>query len=130
MSGISLRPYQQEAIRAVQSEWRTGLYRTLLIMPEGAGSELCIIALAYAAASRGERFLVLVHNVLCVPRYMDLISELPGRMPKNIAVMPFRTRSQREAILRIDPDSYGCIAFDEAHASTEQYMLDIIGHFG
>ena len=130
MSGISLRPYQQEAIRAVQSEWRTGHYRTLLIMPEGAGSELCIIALAYAAASRGERFLVLVHNVLCVPRYMDLISELPGRMPKNIAVMPFRTRSQREAILRIDPDSYGCIAFDEAHASTEQYMLDIIGHFG
>lgn len=130
MSGISLRPYQQEAIRAVQSEWRTGHYRTLLIMPEGTGSELCAMALAYAAASRGERLLILVHNILCVPRFMDLISELPGRMPKNIAVMPFRTRSQREAIMRTDPDSYGCIVFDEADASTEEFMLGIIGHFG
>lgn len=34
---MELRPYQQEAITAIEKEWEDGKGRTLLVLPTGCG---------------------------------------------------------------------------------------------
>ena len=37
---MQLRPYQQEARKAVQAEWAQGRKRTLLVLPTGCGKTI------------------------------------------------------------------------------------------
>ena len=37
LSKLALRPYQQEARAAVESQWEEGVRRTLMVLPTGCG---------------------------------------------------------------------------------------------
>ncbi len=59
MSGVALRPYQQEAITAVEDGLRRGVTRPLIVLPTGTGKTQIF---ASVIARRGGSALVLAHR--------------------------------------------------------------------
>lgn len=62
MSGIRLRPYQEEAIAKVRQLWSAGERHALVVLPTGCGKTATAISLVAQAASRGRRVVWLAHR--------------------------------------------------------------------
>lgn len=60
--GVELRPYQREAVEAVEREWSQGRSRTLLAMATGTGKTVVFSEVAARAVSGGGRVLALAHR--------------------------------------------------------------------
>lgn len=60
---IILRPYQREAIDAVQTAWAEGMQRPAVVLPTGAG-KTCVFSRMAAehVAAKGTRVVILVHR--------------------------------------------------------------------
>lgn len=59
---MNLRPYQDEARKAVHSEWDDGRNKTLLVLPTGTGKTVVFAKLAEDQVRAGERTLILAHR--------------------------------------------------------------------
>ena len=79
MSGVALRPYQQEAITAVEQALERGVRRPLIALPTGSGKTVVVASLI---AKRGGSALVLAHR-----------DELLRQAAAKIAVAIRRSRS-------------------------------------
>ena len=62
MTGITLRPYQLEAIEAIRAGFRRGIRRPLVSLPTGVGKTVIFSSLASRALARGNGVLVLAHR--------------------------------------------------------------------
>ena len=62
MAAMELRPYQREAIEAIQEEWNRGVRTTLLVLPTGCGKTIVFCKLAQGLVRQGERVLILAHR--------------------------------------------------------------------
>ena len=52
---MDLRPYQSEAKEAIQSQWASGVKKTLLVLPPGTGKTIVFSKLAEDCVKDGER---------------------------------------------------------------------------
>lgn len=59
---VSLRPYQEEAVSAVRSEWAAGRRATLLVQATGTGKTVVFSEIARRCAEKGNRTLVIAHR--------------------------------------------------------------------
>lgn len=59
---MELRPYQAEAIRAIEDQWRSGTRRTLLVLPTGAGKTIVFCKLTEGQVRQGARVLIMAHR--------------------------------------------------------------------
>ena len=59
---MELRPYQIEAVQAVQDQWREGNRRTLLVLPTGAGKTIVFCKLTEGQVRNGARVLIMAHR--------------------------------------------------------------------
>ena len=59
---MELRPYQVEAVKAIEEEWKTGKDKTLLVLPTGGGKTITFGQIAYDMRKYG-RTLILAHRV-------------------------------------------------------------------
>ena len=59
---ITLRPYQEEAQKAVFNEWQTGNGKTLLVLPTGCGKTIVFAKITEKCVSQGDRVLILAHR--------------------------------------------------------------------
>lgn len=60
---IALRPYQREAIDAVQAAWAEGMQRPAVVLPTGAGKTVVFSRMAAEhVAAKGTRVVILVHR--------------------------------------------------------------------
>lgn len=57
-----LRPYQAEAVVAVERDWRDGFKRLGVVLPTGAGKSTVIAKLVSQAYHRGERVAIMAHR--------------------------------------------------------------------
>ena len=62
MGAVDLRPYQEEARRAVEREWDEGRAKTLLVLPTGCGKTIVFAMVAKDVVDGGGRVLVLAHR--------------------------------------------------------------------
>lgn len=62
VTGRELRPYQKEAVGAVEDAWISGLSRPAVVLPTGTGKSTVIAALAARARSMGARVILLAHR--------------------------------------------------------------------
>ncbi|WP_417123182.1 DEAD/DEAH box helicase family protein, partial [Paraeggerthella sp.] len=62
MEAVNLRPYQDEARRAIEREWDEGRAKTLLVLPTGCGKTIVFAMVAKDVVDRGGRVLVLAHR--------------------------------------------------------------------
>lgn len=59
---MDLRPYQEEARRAVQRRWDRGERSTLLVLPTGCGKTIVFCKIAQDRVGQGQRGLILAHR--------------------------------------------------------------------
>lgn len=92
-----LRPYQLEAVAAVERDWATGVNRVGVVLPTGAGKSTVIGQLAANAWHRGKRVVMLAHR-----------GELLDQMVRDLkAVAPWIPDSDI-GIVRAEVDDHHC----------------------
>ena len=58
---MELRPYQQQARKAVEQEWEQGHDKTLLVLPTGCGKTIVFAKITEDRVRAGDRVLILAH---------------------------------------------------------------------
>jgi superfamily II DNA or RNA helicase len=75
---MDLRPYQDEAKKAVLREWANGILKTLLVLPTGTGKTIVFSKLIEDCVRNGERVLVLAHRAELLDQAADKLSKSTG----------------------------------------------------
>lgn len=72
---MELRTYQEEARRAVESEWEKGTQKTLLVLPTGCGKTIVFAKVAEDRVRCGSRVLILAHRGELLEQAADKIAK-------------------------------------------------------
>ena len=75
---VSLRPYQQEAVAAVEKEWWSGNKRTLIVQATGTGKTVVFSQIAARAVKRNEKVLILAHRGELLEQASDKLRMVTG----------------------------------------------------
>lgn len=94
VTGRELRPYQTEAVAAVEDAWEAGTNRPAVVLPTGTGKSTVIGSLAVRARDRGGRVILLAHRGELLVQMADAVQ----------AVDP---AGQRVGILQAGTREYG-----------------------
>ena len=141
----ALRPYQTEAVMAVQSAWTVhNLTRPAVVLPTGTGKSTVIAELAADARRRGARVILLAHRGELLDQmaasvgYVDPDGEPVGVMDKDrkeperaIVAASFQTMTKAANLRAVGPRDV--VLVDEAHhapAKSYRGVLDNLGSFG
>ena len=145
MEPRALRPYQTEAVMAVQSAWTVHtLTRPAVVLPTGTGKSTVIAELAADARRRGARVILLAHRGELLDQmaasvgYVDPDGEPVGVMDKDrkeperaIVAASFQTMTKAANLRAVGPRDV--VLVDEAHhapAKSYRGVLDNLGSFG
>ena len=78
-SSINLRPYQQEAVKAISDHWMDW-QRELLVLPTGCGKTVVFNTIAH---DRPGKTLILAHREELIEQARDKYASMFGEMPGN-----------------------------------------------
>lgn len=139
---LSLRPYQAQAIAAVQQAEKEGYRRVLEVLPTGTGKT---VVFSHLAKERGARTVVLVHRDELIQQAAEKFSLVwpdaeigivkagrseVGAQVVIASVQTLRTPGRTEALLAAGPRDL--VVVDEAHhavASTYRIVLGALRAF-
>lgn len=141
----ALRPYQAEAVTAVQSAWTVhGISRPAVVLPTGTGKSTVIAKLAADARAAGGRVILLAHRGELLDQmaasvgYVDPTGEPVGVMDKDrkepdtaIVAASFQTMAKAANLRAVGQRDV--VLVDEAHhapAKSYRGVLDDLGCFG
>jgi ATP-dependent helicase IRC3 len=123
---LELRPYQSEAIAAVEEAQRRGIRRPLLGLPTGTGKTVIFGALI---AKRGGRALVLAHRDELLTQATQKIRQIaPGtqlglvkaeanEITARVVVASIQTLARETRLVQL-PRDFDTVVVDEAHHAT------------
>ena len=146
---MKLRPYQHEAVHAVEKEWRTNR-STLLVLPTGAGKTVTFAEIIRRAFPR--RALVLAHRkelVYQAHSKIDSITGWHGRIAiemgeiranmtdvlgsPRVVVSTIQTQSSGGdgggRMTRFNPKHFGVVIVDEGHHSTSPQWKRVLNWY-
>lgn len=130
---MNLRPYQQEAVDAIESGW-SEFPRQLLVLPTGCGKTIVFSRIAQDQSKRG-RVLILAHRDELIEqardKYHSLTGEYAGKIKANEnLLMPVTVGSVQTMMRRQYPSDYfRTVIVDEAHHSLADSYQKILGQF-
>ena len=137
---MNLRPYQTEAIRAVESGWRDQR-RQLLVLPTGTGKTVVFSQIAKDRTAFG-RVLIMAHRDELIEQARDKYRMLTGddtakekagdtcigsRLP--VIVGSVQTLQNSRRLERFSPDYFNTLIIDEAHHAMSDSYQTVLGHF-
>lgn len=145
MEPRALRPYQTEAVLAVQAAWTVhNLSRPAVVLPTGTGKSTVIAKLATDARAAGARVVMLAHRGELLDQmaasvgYVDPAGEPVGIVAAErdepgtaIVAATFQTVAKARRLASLGPRDV--ILVDEAHhapAKSYRGVLDELGAFG
>ena len=73
---LTLRPYQHDAIEALESDWTAGLRRIGVSAATGTGKTVIMSHLAHRFVKLGDRVLILVHRDELVGQTVDKLKRV------------------------------------------------------
>jgi superfamily II DNA or RNA helicase len=143
----SLRPYQQQAIAAIDAEFRGGIRRTLAVMATGCGKTYT--ASEYVAAHTTGKVLWLAHRTELIDQAaaslvdstgLEVEVERAGSWAREaigggsrIVVGSVQTQmakwTDRKRMHRFDPNDFDLLVIDEAHHALSSTYRQIIDHY-
>lgn len=139
---MDLRPYQQEAVAAVEKEWRSGHRKTLLVLPTGTGKTIVFAHVAKNCVCAGKKVLILAHRDELLTQAQDKIAAATGlgcAREKGqetsqgsffrITVGSVQTLMRPQRLAQFAPDEFGTIIVDEAHHVLADSYLRVLEHF-
>ncbi|VGO14767.1 Putative DNA repair helicase RadD [Pontiella desulfatans] len=139
---MQLRPYQSQAIEAINREWCDGNHRTLLVLPTGCGKTIVFCKLAEKEVGAGKRVLILAHRGELLEQAADKMAKATGlgcAVEKaeqtsigewyRIVVGSVQTLMRERRLQLFAPDHFDTIIVDEAHHVLSDSYLRVLNHF-
>lgn len=144
---LDLRPYQSEALSAIETSWSEGINRPAVVLPTGAGKTVCFSGLIASQIERlrkdGKRILVLAHREELLEqaeaKIKDMIPDVWTAIVKGdrgadkhgfadviiASVQTLARPRRREAVDRI-----GMVIVDECHRYAAKSYRAVLDHYG
>lgn len=142
MGAISLRPYQQEAVSAIEGEWNKGRAKTLLVLPTGTGKTIVFSQIAARRVMCGERVLILAHRGELLEQAADKLEKSTGlhcavEKAEETSVYDFssvvvgsvQTLMRDKRLRALGKDRFQTIIIDEAHHALSSSYRAVIDYF-
>ena len=125
---MNLRPYQEEAKKAVFDEWEQGNDKTLLVLPTGTGKTIVFSAITEECVKRGDRVLILAHRGELLDQAADKLYKATGLKSAvekaeqsclgtwyRVVVGSVQTLMREKRLNGFSSDYFDTIIIDEAH---------------
>lgn len=137
---MNLRPYQQDALTAVESGWEN-FSKQLLVLPTGAGKTVCFSALAHRRWQQGERSLILAHREELIEQAVQKLKAATGiraevdkaerwaSMTAPVVVASVQTLMREKRLQRWPADHFAQVIPDEAHHSISASWMQVLNYF-
>lgn len=137
-----LRPYQEEAVKAIHNEWDSGRKNVLLVLPTGTGKTVCFSQVVSDQISDGSRALIIAHRGELLEQAADKLrinngvdsalekaesSSLNSMFPVTIASV--QSLSQINRLNKFPKDYFKTIVVDEAHHAMSDSYQRVLQHF-
>ena len=142
LAKMSLRPYQEDAKRAVQAEWLKGILRTLLVLPTGCGKTIVFAKIIEDCVAAGERVLILAHRGELLDQAADKLSQATGlgcavekaEMSSvgswfRVVVGSVQTLMREKRLKKLPQNFFDTIIVDETHHCLADSYQRVLGHF-
>ena len=142
MAGMQLRPYQEEARRAVEDQWLAGTRKTLLVLPTGTGKTVVFAKITEDMVRSGHKVLILAHRGELLEQAADKIHKSTGlgcSVEKaeqtsldswfRVTVGSVQSLQRETRLKRFAPDYFGVIIVDEAHHAVSDGYQRVLQHF-
>ena len=129
---VELRPYQREAVEAIEREWGLGRRRTLLVLPTGCGKTVVFNEVARPAPPRGE-LLEQAADKLRRATGLRCSVEKAGDTSvgtfERVTVGSVQTLMHDKRLRALGPDRFSLIIVDEAHHAVSPSYQTVLGYF-
>lgn len=142
MTKMVLRPYQGEAVAAIEDEWKKGVKRTLLVLPTGTGKTICFAKVTEDCVRMGDRVLILAHRGELLDQARDKIAKATGlgcSIEKaeescldsffRVTVGSVQTLMRQSRLEQFKPDYFNTIIIDEAHHALSPSYRNVLDYF-
>ena len=139
---MKLRPYQEEARKAIHSEWDKGNKKTLLVLPTGTGKTIVFSKVIEDRVREGDRCLVLAHRGELLDQAADKLARATGLMTAvekaeqssldswfRVVVGSVQSMMREKRLEGFAQDHFDTIIVDEAHHAISDSYLRVLKHF-
>lgn len=139
---MELRPYQKESKAAVFEQWRSGIRRTLLVLPTGCGKTIVFAKITEDCVRNGDRVLILAHRGELLEQAADKIAKATGlgcateKAEQSclgswfrITVGSVQSLMRESRLKRFPEDYFNTIIIDEAHHCISDSYQRVLNHF-
>lgn len=139
---MELRPYQAEAIQAIQNQWQSGARRTLLVLPTGAGKTIVFCKLAENQVRSGCRVLIMAHRGELLEQAADKLYKATGLRSATekaeesclgswfrVVVGSVQSLQRPSRLAQFPEDYFDTIIVDEAHHVLSDGYQRVMEHF-
>lgn len=139
---MQLRPYQEEARKAIEAEWENGVQKTLLVLPTGCGKTIVFAKVTEDQVRKGDRVLILAHRGELLEQAADKIAKstkLGCATEKaeqtclgswfRIVVGSVQSLMREKRLSQFPDDYFSTIIIDEAHHCISDSYQKILKHF-
>jgi superfamily II DNA or RNA helicase len=135
----TLRPYQTQAIEAIEARYTEGDRSTLLVLPTGTGKTVVFAELARRYVRRGHRALVLAHRGELLDQAFAKLAEVGVRASieqgqriasqrSEVVVASVQTL-RGDRLAKYAPDEFDFVVVDEAHHAAAASYKAILDRF-
>lgn len=127
---INLRPYQEDAILAINEKWQEW-QRELLVLPTGCGKTVVFNSIAH---ERPGRTLILAHRDELIEqardKYCGMFGEMPGKIKAQENDIQRVTVGSVQTMCRRDySGQFDTVIVDEAHHAISPQYQDVLKQF-
>lgn len=140
---MQLRPYQQDAIKAIFNEWQQGRRKTLLVLATGLGKTIVFCNVIKQLVDEGERVLILAHRGELLDQASDKLFKTTGLETalekaesscldsplSKVVVGSVQTMQSEKRLQRFDKRYFDTIVIDEAHHALSDGYQRVLDHF-
>ena len=143
---MTLRPYQEKAIEAVDAEFSASRRSTLIVLAAGCGKTIIFSNLAAREVRRGGRVLILAHRGELLEQAIDKLYKATGiraglekaeetsetdvfTPPYTVVVGSVQSMKSQKRLKRFSPGEFSMIVIDECHHALTGTYRAVIEHF-
>lgn len=140
--GVNLRPYQREAVEAIEGRWGAGDRSTVLVQATGTGKTVVMAEVARRAVERGGRVLVLAHRGELLTQAADKIRSFAGLesalekaestsvdSDAPVTVGSVQTLQRDNRLEALGRDRFTHVLVDECHHAVSDGYIKVLDYF-
>ena len=137
-----LRPYQNEAVNAIQAEWSQGNKKTILVLPTGTGKTVVFSKVVEEETKTGDKALIIAHRGELLDQAADKLKNVSGLdsalekaestavgSPKKVTIASVQTLSQEKRLMAYTRDYFKTIVVDEVHHAMSDTYQRVLNYF-